>query len=241
MKKQKLKDYIRTQLNPLAKEVGADGYTKWLAENTPDLTRLSAEESSNIDTAYKKSLSVYGVEAENLREEGLSRSGYSDYLDTRAKFLRDEALSDVKGKYTVEEAKGVSGYAEYLDNARQERDKLIVSASKRIKELDIMDLNDATVVAMEFGLKKDLAQNIARRATERVRTEFRRKIIEDILDKNLSREQAEEYARSYGLIESDVKRIGDTAFMLNQLPHLDSSTMDTYLNYLKDMEQTKRK
>ena len=236
MKKSAIKDYVEDYLNKRAVQLGADGYTKWLANSMPDLASENADKIKRLTTDHQKSRIGYGNVAEGLRKSGLLGSGYAEYLDTRAKASYESELAQLKGESVANEDKAVKGYEQYLKEYDEDLTKRINQAYKAINTYDIMDYGTALLTATEYALEGKHAETVAKKATEATRRKWRRRALERIIDKEMTRNQAAEYARGLGLTDTDVTRLADVADMLRSFPSLDASQINAYAQYLEDIK-----
>ena len=114
-------------------------YQEWYDNNIKRVTEKANEvydaSVSNAQLTYEQALGAYGTNAERLASMGLSNSGYSDYLKTRAydtyrsevsaaEKLRSDTIADAEltygekllGKQETERTNNLSSYVTNAEN-----------------------------------------------------------------------------------------------------------------------------
>lgn len=77
---------------------------------------------AEIHRTYERMSATYGTQAENLRQRGLSNSGYAAVLERVMREQENAARAQAYADYSANEAKNAQGYAQYKD-AQDEKQK----------------------------------------------------------------------------------------------------------------------
>ncbi len=114
----KLENFIEKFL----KNKKATDYEGWLALYGEDPSARYREDVAEADGSYQRARADHGARADALYRNGLSGSGYSDYLNHTAYAARNESLDRAKTRREGAEAESQKGYLEYLANLPNEED-----------------------------------------------------------------------------------------------------------------------
>lgn len=241
MKKQSFEDYLRTYLKNRAAELGAEGYSRWLAENGADTERLRAQSTARAAIAYATGKPTYGVAAADMLRRGMTGSGYADYLGTRVKSSYEKRLAGIASEYNEGRVGALSEYSDYLDDTERERDALYEKVYSTLRSRGISSLTEAYKYATEAGIDANTAKELSRSVTDEVRAQYRRKVLSAVVSDDLTAEQTREYAVGLGLTETDAAELARFAELLNQMPYVNTDSAMSYVEYMKAVERAKRK
>ncbi len=208
------------------------GLAAWIADNGTDAVRVLDAAVKRAEAQKIKASSSYGVSAEALRSSGLARSGYTEYLDRVAERDYSAAVGAAHSLAERSAAGNLRGYSDYLKSEDERNQKSYDSVYKALKSEKLTDYDAALSRAMELGVSKGVADELAKRTTEENVSSLKREVIRIVVSRRMTRVQTEEYAAALGLPEAAVRELGDYANEINEA--INSETDGTYLDYIKD-------
>lgn len=127
----KLENFIENYL----KNKKISDYEGWLALYGRDGEREYREAKGEADTAYATARAEYGARGAALAQNGLSGSGYSDYLNHAAYATRTGSIERAQARRTAAREENERGYLAYLadEAAKEEKAKAdAVAAEEKI-------------------------------------------------------------------------------------------------------------
>lgn len=226
-------DFVKDYINNKRITSSHESYESWLRENGIDSQSIYDATVKDAKTDYEKAKAEYGSIAESLAETGLSKSGYSDYVNSKAYSEYQKRKQGALSDYTQNEAHNKSSYASYLDKLSKEKDTLYKNTEKEIIDKNILDFNDAYDYAIGLGIDVDDASKIAKRSTDYTRNQLKTEIGKLVISSKLSKSEARAYALFRGLSEKEADEISD--FASEYSDYFTRPTGTSYLEYLKEM------
>ena len=181
-----------------------EDYLRSVGEDYEDEYGKELEESA---TEREAALAGYGTLGESLSRSGLTSSGYSRYLDAQAK--RNASAREAMALSVKDEAqlRAEADYSSYLEKADKELATLRDRVVERVVKEQLTDLNKANIYALEEGLDRDEALEVARSAVTSSKEAIAREILYKAISDGLGTEQTEDYATEMGLDREQIKRL----------------------------------
>lgn len=174
----------------------------------------------------------YGSDGASLKEAGLSRSGYTEYLERVADGKLAKALGNINEAERKSELEARSKYAKYLDSYAAESERKRQQTVKQMLSDRRTPTEDLFSIAKSYGLDSDSAAL----AAGEVKEESTERIIEELLPTLYYLSAGEETARDkgteVGLDEEGLRRL------IKRLREHYSSYQgyhDSYLDYLESI------
>ena len=214
-KKKTLEEFISEYVNNKVKSNSKQSYAAWLKANGIDSEKIYSEKLKDIETDYKSGLNNYGAAAESLSRQGLSESGYSDYLNGKVYSEMQRSKRYAKSEYENNIQKNEKGYADYLDSYIKNENKTFASVVKTIDSNGIIDYDAAYRYAVNQGLSEDTAKIAAKTASDIARKKLKDSVIRKIVSAGLTETQVKEYAMGLGLSEAEALELGRYAKEIN--------------------------
>lgn len=224
-KKTTLSDFIKSYLENLEIKHKKESYSDWVKSSGINSERIYKDALRDAETDYKRAGAEYGSLAERLSQNGLSASGYSDYINSSAYAEMQKRKSDALKGYSENEAKNLSGYQSYVSGIDKEISKetkdylsLLTSLNKdgsdlymetvsTVEKYGIIDYDTAYGMALKAGLSEEDARSAAELSTALTRRALKTKIIEAAIKDNMDGDEARAYAKSLGLNDEDADEI----------------------------------
>ena len=94
-----LDEFVKTYIQNKAKSSSKESYADWLRANGINSEKIYSDSIRDITADYERAKSNYGSNAESLAKLGLTASGYSDYLTSRAYAALQERKSKADREY----------------------------------------------------------------------------------------------------------------------------------------------
>ena len=212
----KLENFIEKYL----KNKKATDYEGWLALYGEDATPRYREDVADADTAYEKARAEHGKRASALYQNGLSGSGYSDYLNHTAYAARAESLSRAKERRAQTEADNQKGYVSYLADLKAEEDKETAEAEKKEQSIfssllskRLTDKNAAITFLTANGVDPTRAEELAEQSLDILHgsKSYRDHITSKVNYLDLDYSAAYKYAIMMGASEETARIIAEIA------------------------------
>ena len=237
--KRTLESFIDEYVKRKILDGGAKSYGEYISTMLPDKSKAY----QNAHTAVIKSAisqgTSYGRLGERLAKSGLSRSGYSDYLKNRSAKAAENSIRGIRADYEASGATESSAYGEYLKKLGEEGNSIYESAAKKLKSAHLIDYEKAYSMALDLGLKGEIAEELAESAVSEERETVKEDVISKMLEKGFSELQTYRYALSRGLSSADAKELKLIARRLNETVD-DSEEALTFLDYLREKSQNNK-
>lgn len=213
---------------------------EWVvSEGVDSDTTLSAGLRDSY-TGYMLGRTGYGTLNNALTREGLSNSGYRDYLEGRINSDREEEERGLIAEYNNQREKNLTEYSGYIDEKNEEMDESYYNAINNIVTMGILNYEVAYAQGRLLGFDEARASMIAKTAITKLRFRLRSKVLNAIVAKKLNSSGAINLALSYGLEYDDAIEMGKNAKKINEA-HSDTGIYPiTLVDKLKDLENQKR-
>ena len=225
-----LEDFVKSYIQNKELSSSAEDYRSWLSQNGIDSEKIYAESIRDITGDYKQAKSEYGSLAESLSNLGLTASGYSDYLNSKAYSEMQKRKEGARAKYVENERKNREGYSDYIAGITKKDYSNYTDVVNSISNAGILDYDEAYNFALQEGLSGSTAELAARTATDMVKRKRRESVIKTIISNSFGRTQAREYALAVGLSEDEAAELAEYADKINRENYYSSD----YIEYLKD-------
>lgn len=209
-KKSLLKDYLQ-RLIKTKKPKGAEKFDDYVRVSGDDPGTQLDSALKNAYTAYKSNIGGRGASAEGTPQNGLARSGYSEYLKSSQDAAYGRAVNDATKKSASALSKQIGAYEKYLEGYIKDSAKLKQSVGSKLLSSSVTDRNAAYNYAIDSGLSDGDAKEVSDSVYSAVLKKLRTKILEQVIYQKIDYETAAELARSYGLDEKDVEGIRNEA------------------------------
>ncbi len=234
VKTKSLEDYLKSYFRSTHLENGPMSYATYKAENGTDATMgyQRALQEAGISAALASS--DYGTTAESLRQQGISSSGYRDYL-TRVGVDNLASIEEgLRRDMEDTERRNVQGYLSYLSTYGEEQQRIGRRVSETLISRGIINSDSAYNYAIQSGLSPEMAKQVVESSYGVIRQRLIDEIMTKTLMLELDAESAELYARHMGLSNSDAAYIGRTAEKL-----IDNyiNMSDSFREHLKEVER----
>ena len=229
-----LEEFIKTYLENQAIKNTKDSYESWAKKNGINSDGIYNSRLVDAKTDYMKSKSEYGKIGEALARNGLSASGYSDYVSSRAYTDYQKAKDSAFSEYSENERKNRRDYESYSNSIDDKRDKLVkdymgylvkldepednnvyINTITNIGKQNITDYETAYKIALESGLDESLAASAAQISTSIVKNGIKTKVMDSVVKHSMTEEEARQYALSLGLDSESAEEIAAYAKSIN--------------------------
>ena len=180
------------------------------------------------NTAYKDKLS----------REGLSRSGYAEYLRGESAAEAKDGITLAKRELLEAEANAYSGYAEYLNNYETVQSALNKRFIDSLITDGVFDSEEARRKAILIGIPKERASDIAELGVLISRKRTVSSAVKYAKEKNYSYRGAKYYALSLGLSSADAKRVAEEVSRITEeeAEWYESLDKDAYFDEIKGQQ-----
>lgn len=210
-------------------------YESWLNAEGSRKDEDFADALSLHNAALKLSAPGYGALGRRLSENGLTRSGYADYIrnDARDKI---SAMSESAEHERYLDAYGdIKGYEKYVSEYKQRQGSIMSDVTELIYNKHVFDIETAFAIAMDAGLSEENALTVSAAATKEAKHKVREEAILYAKENKLSAREVRQYAQSLGLDEKSIAYILEKLALKNSSSdYYGSMTADQYLEYLKN-------
>lgn len=238
-KEKTLEDFIKAYVQNKEKTSTKEGYADWLLSNGVNSGKIYSESIKDISGDYARAKSDYGKQAERLGELGLSASGYSDYIKGSAYSAMQKRKAGARNAYYENEQKNQKGYQDYLKNKADEAYKTYNSVIEEIKDVGILDYEEAYGYASEAGLAGELADSAAKKATEYVHKKLYESVLSTAIKNGFVFDQTKEYAKAVGLGDDEADELAEYAEKINKTSYYTQDYLDYLEQKKKQIEGTK--
>ncbi len=214
-KKRSREQYISKALADSLVRDNVISYGDWLASHSTSGRReneLNAQKNAVISAGARR-FSGYGKNAENTGSMGLSGSGYSDFLTDRAVHDVRDSIAEANEEISELEPLNREGYARYLSGIVEKFADRKSDALDKILSLNSADYDAAYLLAKQFGLTEEDAEEVASAGTSfshATRSE-KAEIMKATMDARLDYYSAYSYAVACGLSPSEAAKIARTS------------------------------
>ena len=229
-----LEDFIKTYLENQAIANTKESYESWAKKNAINSKSLYSTRLADAKTDYMKSKSEYGKLGEALAKNGLSASGYSDYISSRAYSDYQKAKDSAFSEYSENERKNLRDYEAYTSAIDDKNNSLVkdylgylvkldktednsvyIDTITNIGKQNITDYETAYKIALESGLDEKLAASVAEIGTSIVKNSIKTKVMDSVVKHSMTEEEARQYALSLGLDSESAEQIAAYAKSIN--------------------------
>ena len=190
-----------------------------------------------------RSRSEYGKRAESLHTEGLSNSGFADYLNRSIAHGMRKTSAELESGLLTGLREESEKYREYAEAEQQKEASGYTGAVNKIVSSGTLDYDTAYKTAIGLGLSEDRAAQAAKKGVEAAKDKLKKQILSRIIINNLTSQQTKLYAEQMGLDAQEANKLAEYAKLLNiyvGLPDLEpdenGSLMGSYQDYLKYLE-----
>ncbi len=212
-----------------------DTYDMYKYKSGTDLDRDYYSDLSSLYAATKKKLSGYGSKSTALANNGLQSSGYSAYIDSKARSEYASKYNDLTAKRISDENKMQLGYSDYLDQAAKEKASLKKSVLSSLIDGNIIKLDDAIAYGMSAGLSKDDANEVGQTVYSITKQKVLNGLMEQVVSLGLDSTGAALLAEKMGISHSDAVKFGKEA---EEMLKYYANISDAYLKYLENQANT---
>lgn len=213
----KLEEFIEQYL----KNKKAEDYESWLSRYGEDSDGQYRDTVAAADSLYAESLATHGKKSAALLANGMTGSGYSDYLDGVAYAEKMRGRAEADRQRQESEARNRKGYAAFLDQATEYGEKKVQEERERnddaISELlsqKTLDFVSAKKYLLYRGMDEDTAQAVATTCVYLTRNSDTRaqRVLQHALANFYGFNATYNYAIANGLTESVAKQIAGAAY-----------------------------
>ena len=212
----KLANFIENYL----KNQKISDYEGWLALYGKDADKAFRAEKAEADTAYATALSEHGSRASELYKNGLSGSGYSDYLNHAAYATKQKALTSAREKRRATEEENERGYLTYLEKASAEKEKAQKEKEKEEETIfsnllsqNLLDENAAVTYLTLRGIEEPRARELASESVKILKgsKSYLNQLVNEANGSDMDYYTAYAYALAKGLDETAAKEVATIA------------------------------
>ena len=206
------------------------------AEAKAEAERIKAEEKAKKE-AEKAAEKAAKEEAERLEAEAKAEA---ERLAAEEKAKQEKIKAEEKAREEAKKAaeKLASQAAKEESAAKKSyqkiKEQLIKNTESDLKELGVINYDEAYEYALKAGLDETNAASISKSVTDVERNAAMTKVTNTIISKYLTMNQAKEYALALGLSEEDAQKLGEFAFRTNESVG-DIVSQKSYLDYLQEI------
>ncbi|MBO7170101.1 MAG: hypothetical protein J6W28_02875 [Clostridia bacterium] len=191
-----------------------EDYESWLSLYGKDADKQYGERLASAERTFAKGHATYGDLAADLKDKGLTGSGYGEYLEGKAyeRYVgsRESALAE-KEKTEADNKSRYGAYrTEREESAREEADSLYRKAINSLFSSKVIDAEGGAAYLAAFGITGDTAIEMAKlnqdvKSGSEERGAVFRYCVENFYDRN----QTIAYAMGMGLSEKEATQLGD--------------------------------
>ena len=183
----------------------ADSYVTYVSKN--GVSSKSKHQAALENAAEKRKFSDtnYGDLATRLNGNGLSESGYEDFLTSKNNSKYKASVGAARENLLIDEYTEHSGYASYLSDYERMQTKLSEGLIKKISGENNLSLEDAYTEVINAGVSERLAYATATTAVEKAKENVTVKTINFAKKNSLSADSAYDYALKLGLDKESAK------------------------------------
>ena len=160
--------------------------------------------------AYDREKSAYGDTAEALAAAGLTRSGYRDYLRSKAQAALEGAREKISLKEAQKSEEQFASYQKYLDGIEKQKISARTKLYRTLLSTRTTRLDTALRMASVYGLTDTDAKESAESAIRQNVEIIKQELMDKIRTERTSSERAAYYGETYALPEDVIKEL--TAF-----------------------------
>ncbi len=205
-----LSDLMRSADVSRSTSLATKSFSSYLKENGAPAEQLRSAANKAIRTSRTSSPN-YGILAETLAEQGLSQSGYRDYLSNQAEKTKKESIRSAYADYLADKRTAEAGYSEYLAKAADKTASLASDVTRYAERKDTLDQADIAQFARLLGFDAAQAATLAEQAAQSVLKNRRSSVLNAVIKQNMTADEARAYARAFGLSDEDSRYIADYA------------------------------
>lgn len=217
-----LENFIEKYLNSKKKT----DYEGWLAMYGKDSQESYNRAKAEADNDYASSRAEYGQRAASLYKNGLTSSGYSDYMNQTAYAARSNALARAAEQKSKTDAENREGYRDYMIKLYEEEKKTQEEATEKERSLfssllgkNLLDLQSAITYLTTNGMDEGRATELAEQSLviQRGKESFRQKIITSAISARMGYSAAYQFALYQGVSDDEAREIaGAVAYCVKQ-------------------------
>ena len=194
----------------------ATDYEGWLALYGEDTATPYRERIAEADSTYQKARADHGRRAAALHQNGLSGSGYSDYLNHTAYAKRAESQYRAAEERNHAEEKNRRGYLAYLTELYEAEEAETAKATEKEQSVfssllakRLTDENAAVTFLTANGIEEERARELAKESITILRgsKSYRDQIISKASYLNMDYNTAYNYAIMQGVPEETARMI----------------------------------
>ena len=178
---------LKMSLSKKAQELGGESINDWLSREASERERRLYDGRVASRASYLDALTTRGANAERMLSLGLTDSGYAKHLDTRAKKTHAQRLVGLEHEYDSAVADDIGDYKKHIATLEKKRDELYNRTMTELTGSGTVNYDDAYEAAVNAGLDKSTAVQLAKRATTKTRYRLRSKVLNRIVEESLSR------------------------------------------------------
>ena len=206
------------------------------AEAKAEAERIKAEEKAKKE-AEQEAEKAAKEEAKRLEQEAKAEA---ERLAAEEKAKQEKIKAEEKAREEAKKAaeklasQAAKEESAAMKSYQKVKEQLIKNTESDLKELGIINYDEAYEYALKAGLDETNATSIAKSVTDVARNAAMTKVTNTIISKYLTMNQAKEYALALGLSEEDAQRLGEFAFRTNESVG-DIVSQKSYLEYLQEI------
>ncbi len=223
-----LDKYIKSRIT----KNSAVSYAEFLRRRGNDYEGEYIDALTDASVKRRREYGDYGKRAESLSGEGLTKSGYADFLRLKSDEEHSDAIDELRAERDSKASRAHGSYLSYLAKYTKDQDSIRERVRRQLVKDEVLDINAAYNFGIQAGLSHEEATSVSHAVIGSTRVKVRNRIITYIYESKMSAEQAADYAREIGLPDEDVKKI----LAIGQKHESDSHGIsDSYRDYLESL------
>ncbi len=190
-------------------------YAKWMVQNGYTPLQDLQDGIEDAYRTYDRGSAAYGVTGEKLGQMHLAGSGYSEYLDQKAKDRLGTDMAAAQEEYQETLGKADKGYAAYL-RQQGSRTKSVI---RSLDTQGVTDYDTAYAYGLISGLSGESAKiaatyitSITDKAVSQTVIRQRMSLLSQMIRLNLPKDVAYNYALSCGVTDEVAKELSEAAY-----------------------------
>lgn len=212
----KLENFIENYL----KNKKISDYEGWLALYGRDGEREYREAKAEADTAYATARAEHGARGAALAQNGLSGSGYSDYLNHVAYGARTESIARAHARRSTTREENERGYLAYLEGEAAKEEKAKADAAQAEEKVfsdllfkRISDKSSAVTYLTTRGVARERAIELAEQSLSILRgsQSYHNQLIEEATALSMDYASAYNFAIIKGLPDEAARSVAAIA------------------------------
>ena len=209
-------------------------YSEYLADYGKDHSAVTDEALAEVRTDLMRSDPTVGALGESLSSDGLSGSGYADYLRKTGTVSARAKMDAARHESELLQLENRSGYAKYLSQYDAVQAKLADEIVDKLSVSDVLDYDEMLNAAIKAGLTEDRAVIAAGTALRQASDNAVYRAIAFAKSNSLTPLRAKDYALSLGLPDELAERVYEAVWALSENLGRNYQSMSTedFNNYI---------